>query len=740
VAASVPNPLASKGAVPDDIERFFQVSLYLLLVTAFFTLVTTGKLDSFSMMIVAVALLFRGYLISKNREIRIPERWTSLLTIAYVIFYAADYTLISHNDFVTASVHLVLFVIVVKMFSIHRERDYVYLTVLAFLAVLSAAILTVDALFFGAFTFFVLIAVATFISMEMRRSARTASNLDLSGLRGSGLNRTHGRRVGVHVSLSVAAFILVTAIMFGSVLLFFAMPRISGGYLSHLAQQNSLTTGFSDSVSLGEIGRIQQSSQVVMHVRVEEQAPGSSDLKFRGVALSNFNGSRWSNNVQEAQIMHDTYGRYDLQSVVSRPPEDALFARNRRSRPLRYRIDLEPLGTNVVFLTSGTRYITGRFREIAVDSGMSVTDTDSDRLTGVYSALSEITPPSDRDLRFASGEYPPAIAQRYLQLPDNIDPRIAKFAADITADAPTAFDKSIAIENHLKTRFGYTLQLLDQRRTDQLANFLFERRKGHCEYFATAMAVMLRTQGIPSRVITGFRGGEFNNLTGDYIVRASDAHSWVEAYFPGQGWASFDPTPADTTASPTSWKRMLLYMDAMREFWREWVVNYDFVHQQALGNTALVKGRHTLDEIKDWFRHRYDAMLDATRRASQKANIAPGRYAGYILGAVVLLFALIASPRLVRSWKRSRIARHPERQPSSAASIWYQRLTGYLGRRGWRKHQVQTPAEYASTITDPLLRDRVQRFTAHYERARFGSSAPDAAQLPAIYEEITAKK
>ena len=130
---------------------------------------------------------------------------------------------------------------------------------------------------------------------------------------------------------------------------------------------------------------------------------------------------------------------------------------------------------------------------------------------------------------------------------------------------------------------------------------------------------------------------------------------------------------------------MLLYMDAMREFWREWIINYDFVHQQTLGNTALAKGRHTLDDLKDWVRDRYEAMLDATRRASHKATDAPGRYAGAILGIVLLALALITSPLAIRAWKRSRIARHPERQPASAASIWYQRLTGYLGRRGWRK-------------------------------------------------------
>ena len=95
-----------------------------------------------------------------------------------------------------------------------------------------------------------------------------------------------------------------------------------------------------------------------------------------------------------------------------------------------------------------------------------------------------------------------------------------------------------------RTRFGYTLQLPRTPPKDPIANFLFERKQGHCEYFASSMAVMLRTLGIPSRVVNGFRSDEFNDLTGNYVVRAKDAHAWVEAYFPGYGWQTFDPTPA----------------------------------------------------------------------------------------------------------------------------------------------------------------------------------------------------
>src|SRR5207244_5015174 len=102
-----------------------------------------------------------------------------------------------------------------------------------------------------------------------------------------------------------------------------------------------------------------------------------------------------------------------------------------------------------------------------------------------------------------------------------------------TAQAPTAYDKAAAIEHYLRTRFGYTLDLSATSKADPLAHFLFERRSGHCEYFAAAMTVMLRSLGIPARYVNGFLPGEYNELGGDFIVRASDAHSWVEAYFPG---------------------------------------------------------------------------------------------------------------------------------------------------------------------------------------------------------------
>jgi len=137
----------------------------------------------------------------------------------------------------------------------------------------------------------------------------------------------------------------------------------------------------------------------------------------------------------------------------------------------------------------------------------------------------------------------------------------------------------LQLQEYLRDHYRYTLHLPATVQKDPLANFLFERKEGHCEYFASAMAVMLRGLGIPARVVNGFRGGEFNDLSGQYLVRARDAHSWVEAYFPRHGWVSFDPTPASSLPlSKGGWNRVSLYLDAMTSFWRKWIVETTISH------------------------------------------------------------------------------------------------------------------------------------------------------------------
>ncbi len=159
--------------VPHAINQYFELSLYLLVLMGFGALASTGGLGLPTILLVGAALALRGYLLAEQRRVVILERWTTPLTIGYFAFYAVDYFLLSRS-FLTSTVHLVLFAVVVRSFSLRRDRDYTMLAILAFLMVLASAVLTVDSVFLLFFAGFMLMAVATFILMEMRQSGRTA--------------------------------------------------------------------------------------------------------------------------------------------------------------------------------------------------------------------------------------------------------------------------------------------------------------------------------------------------------------------------------------------------------------------------------------------------------------------------------------------------------------------------------------------------------------------------------------
>ena len=701
------------------IESYFQLSLYLLIVTGFVTLASTGKLDAPALLLVSLALLYRGYLLVRGRNLQLPDRWTSYLTLLYGVFYLCDLFLLS-GTFVAATVHLVLFIMVVKVFSVQRDRDHVYLAIIAFLSVLAAAVLTVDAIFFISFCVFLLLAASTFVSMEMRRSAVRAA----AGPR----TPASGQRA-LAGSLSTTAVGLALSIALGSSLIFFVMPRLSTGYLSAYAPRNALVSGFSDEVRLGEIGQIQQSDAVIMHIQIDGDTRGAHDLKWRGIALRSFDGTRWSNPPQSATALHDAAGNFDLRATHAATLAAA------SPRPLRYRVLMEPIGASVFFLTPQPRSLSGNYRMVTVDEGGAVYNGDRDHAIGSYQAVSDLGQPAPDELRRVSAEIPTEVAREYLQVPA-LDARLPQLAREITGGAPTAYDKASAVEDYLEKNYGYTLQLASSPPRDPVAYFLFERKAGHCEYFASSMALMLRTLGIPARVVNGFRGGEFNSVTGSYIVRGRDAHSWVEAYFPGYGWITFDPTPAGAALSSGTWNRAGLYVDALREFWREWVVNYDFAHQMSLSNNAAARSRRLFEDTRLWVSRHYADLLQRARHLEAQAERSPRRTLAWAMGVIVLLVLLVNASRLRQLARVRRMVRHPASAPQAAASIWYARMLRSLGRRGWRKLPEHTPREFVRSINDPKLRGPVEAFTDHYEHARFGNSASDAEALPEIYEEI----
>jgi transglutaminase-like putative cysteine protease len=200
-----------------------------------------------------------------------------------------------------------------------------------------------------------------------------------------------------------------------------------------------------------------------------------------------------------------------------------------------------------------------------------------------YDAISVTSRPSPEDLRTATGRFRPA-RSFYTQVPE-LTARVQDLARQLTVDQPTTYDKAVALEAYFQGQFEYTLDLPATAREATLDGFLFERRAGHCEYFSTAMAVLLRSQGILAREVNGFLGGQWNDF-GQYLaVTQNEAHSWVEVWFPGYGWVPFDPTPsgAGSVTALQSWNWPgRLWFDGLQHRWNKWVLDYDTESQGSL--------------------------------------------------------------------------------------------------------------------------------------------------------------
>jgi hypothetical protein len=332
-------------------------------------------------------------------------------------------------------------------------------------------------------------------------------------------------------------------------------------------------------------------------------------------------------------------------------------------------------------------------------------------------------------------EEPPVSAQlspdarvEALELPP-LDERIPRLALDMTAGLTTPDERARALERRLRHDYGYTLELLPAPVADPLATFLFTRKKGHCEYFASAMAVMLRTLGIPARVVTGFLGGVYNPMTGWQVVRASDAHSWVEAWLPGRGWLTFDPTPPDPSPSSASlWTRAGLVLDAADQFWQDWVVGYDFERQITLAARMQESGRN--------FRFPWFGAAAAQMETSVRAARA---YAAEILALFALAaLTILYGPTLLRKLQadlRVRRAQRGEAQASDA-TLLYDRMLRALERRGLQKPPWLTPAEFARVLPASELAMLVEDLTGAYNQFRFGGRRDAAPRMVRLLRRI----
>jgi len=710
--------------------------------------VSTGKLDPIACVVAPILALIKGLRWWNGRPPELSQRAATWLVLGYLLFFPVDALFVSRvivgNSsnpplfaVLLATVHFLMYVMLLRFFSAARERDALFLAMLSFAGILAAAVLTVDTTFLIFFFVYLLFGVATFVGLELRRGAADAI------WPSTGTHPERERRMSRALSLAALTLALGSIAIGG--IFFFVFPRVSAGYLGRASFSPSLMTGFSGDVELGQIGEIKKNSAVVMRVQTGKPV-GYERLRWRGIALTTFDGRRWTNpdHTPPQKLQPSPDGWIDAAEPLSKSevpgPE------------LSYTIFLEPIATDAIFFPGrivslrgnftgegGNSYFALRRNYLLRDSTETILNPFHNYMAIRYLGVSRLPPLDGKKLRAARTIYPEEIAATYLQLPPNLDSRIPQLARQITNNAKAPFDKSIAIESHLRTQYGYTLNLTGKPGDDPLPHFLFETRAGHCEYFASAMAIMLRTLGIPSREVNGFLPGEYNDLGGDYIVRASDAHSWVEVYFPDNGWQVFDPTPAAAEPAANLLTRLGQYIDWFEITWNEWIIGYDLAHQLQLAQTLQRSSRSWTESARSWFerkqRNGKEWMKSLQHRHAAMGLVLP---AALVVLVVVLRFELMGRLfRTVRLFFDTRGGQTPRANPQLASRL-YGEMLRLLARRGLSRMESQTPLEFAAVVGAPQLAPAVQEFTEIYSQARFGGAPCETTRLHQLLEQIRA--
>ena len=712
-------------------ESYFRAASYATVLAAAVALFVAGGVGPWLAIAFAIGMAVAWKL--EGSRWQLSERVALIVILASLPIFYLDWRLLTPylqtqfletghrgNADISVLAHLILFLSAIKLLQLKADRDWFFLYLISFFEVLLAAGLTASPIFLLTLTVYLLCALTTVVAFEIQKARRkvTATQTRLLVPPDPALFRKlpmrlwrrrylETRRLPL-VSVGLLVLIVVLAFPF-----FLIAPRTASTALSRGGNAVSGFVGFSENVTLGQIGRLKGNDEVFMRVRVES-APTipANGLRWRGVALDEFTGKGWKKSLgpgrSEKKESDSGFFKLGTTEDLSRLTTQTFF--------------VEPVDTPVLFGAPRIVAVQGKLPFVRVDSEMSVQTRPHDQERMVYRIFSDTSEPGANTLRADRLQYLVESA-RYLALPANLDARISALSESVVrkSGSRNGYDAARAIESHLRENYGYTLELKAGGR-DPLADFLFNVRAGHCEYFATAMAVMLRTQGIASRVVNGFLPGEYNEAAGAFTVRQSDAHSWVEVYFPQtNSWVTFDPTPpAGRTARVSTGLAAALakYSEALELMWFQYVVGYDKQEQRSL-ITSIRK------QLLDFRR-------ESAVKVEQARNVLPRLVKPVTIAVVsagmLTLIVLIGFRVRQFGWIRGLKVWRPISDNETSRIDFYEDFIRLVGKRGLKREEYQTPLEFAAVVGMP----DAAIVTAAYNRVRFGAaelSSSESRQL-----------
>lgn len=662
-----------------SLRRCFEGSLVLLILSgaAALSLAEGSPLPFLCLGVASMHQWSRGW------RSTLSVRGVNLASTAALLFAFVDYTLITSWDFLLTLGRLVVVMQVVRIYQGWAEGGVWRITLLGFMQLVVAATIMVKGIFVLPFISFVLFAV---LVLALHRLQEEAGRLDQI------------RACPGLVRRMALSSLLVLGTGIG---IFIAVPRFGAGWFGHTRGRSVSMIGFGESIALDDIGRILDNPEVVMRVVSD---PRTAAKYWRGKVFDTYDGKRWTLKGGRDLAYPEGNGRFlPLPSPGNHgggggdEVEQTFYV-----RPLKLKVIfacLDPV--RVQFLSRPPR-------KLLVDKGGAMTTPRRWGSDIAYRVTSRVPNRSRArgvtlEAVRAGGPEP----DRWLSLePGQVNvPRLRALAEQIVGEAETPYECVLAVESHLRDsgEFRYTLDLPARRRKGQepVEDFLFRRKEGHCEYYASSMVLLLRTLGIPCRLVTGFRAGEWNPVGAFYQVRQRHAHAWPEVYFGSDvGWVTMDPTPGGEAPTLASAFRSFGHLiDYLKYQWVTMVVTYNSRDQAG---------------VLRWAR---DLLDRQTGRLERLLTTDLG--GGVSAWAVGLL--LIGGALMGLLLRRSVRGRGPPRMDRVRVRF-YRDLLQLLSRRGFQRRRGETPMEFVRRVqlTGGSGWGPAIPVTEAYYRVRFG--------------------
>ena len=716
-------------------DQAFALSSVLLATSAFSGLVLAQSVPFWlalpTAIILLVSLLHAGGVLFVQRTMAkvtiSPTLWNVLLIGAFLMFLV-DLTVVSQN-LLPAGIHFLVMLLVIKLLTLQQRRDYRHLYAISLMAILASSALTTDAWYVPIFLLYLLAAIWTLLLYHVTQETGESSVL-VTPTSTAACQPTFPNRITYRFFWLTNGTAVLTVTL--TLTIFFLIPRIGAGVLQKTSGEALRTTGFSDRVDLGTIGSVKQDPHIVMRVELPDQpAAGKDRLYMRGLAYDQYNGRSWNRNGTRRRPLSLVADGTFLARTAGSHPSDSL------SRTIRQDILLETLDTAVLFAAPFAEFVNGEFPTVQADamSGLHLPVPPSSRIRySVISQISQLTP----DERTAPVlAYPDSIRSHYLQVPVESQ-QVAELAHHVIDGAATPFGQTLAIQQHLLENYRYSLEADTATLSHPLEEFLFTRKTGYCEHYATAMVVMLRTVGIPARLVTGFLATEWNEYGGYFTVRQRDAHAWVEVYFPHSGWITMDPTPSVSAAAVTSrWESIRRFEESVRLQWDRLFIRYSAKDQLAVVHGVREGSGALREKMSRWVSSVTGSIGQALNRLAQMARTFRPGMLGLLTGVIVIGLALLLLMLRDRIglWASTHL---PISHPQLAIVQLYTRMLRTVERHGVSKSSTATPNEFARLVEQewkaggPIVAD----VTALYHQGRFSRTPLTPDELSRAAQQV----